>query len=171
VVDYQRVFHTGVRVSNLDKAMDELGPALGVSWATPRHGEQPVWTPEDGARAVPLRFTYSVEGPQHIELLEGHPGSVWDGSASPGVHHVGVWVEDLPGETRRLVDAGWQLVAAQDAPDSGFGRFAYLAPPAGLIVELVDVAVEPHFEAWWSGGVIGYGDVGTNHSSSSARVG
>jgi hypothetical protein len=27
--------------------------------------------------------------------------------------------------------------------------FTYLQPPSGLIIELVDRAVLPHFEQWW----------------------
>jgi len=150
VIDYQRIFHSGVRVPDLDKAMSDLGPALGVIWARPREDEQPVWTPTAGSTTSGLRFTYSVEGPQHIELLEGAAGSVWHAGPVPGLHHVGVWVDDIVAETARLIDAGWELVAAQRSPSEGFGVFTYLAPPSGLIVELVDAAVEPHFAAWWS---------------------
>jgi hypothetical protein len=28
--------------------------------------------------------------------------------------------------------------------------FTYVAPPSGLIVELVASAIRPQFEAWWS---------------------
>jgi lactoylglutathione lyase len=150
VIDFQRLFHTGVRVADLDQAMAELGPVLGVTWAEPREGEQRLWTPSGGRQTAGLRFTYSVEGPQHIELLEGEPRSPWAAGGEPGVHHVGVWVDDLPAEARRLVASGWDVVAAQAPPVDGFGLYAYLAPPSGLLVELVDVAIEPHFQAWWS---------------------
>src|SRR3954466_12435259 len=113
MIDFGRLFHIGVRVPDLDKAMTELGGSLAVRWATIRDGEQPVWTPERGERSEPLRFTYSVDGPQHLELLEGGPGSPWDAAGAPGAHHLGVWVDDVATETGRLVDAGWRLVAAQ----------------------------------------------------------
>lgn len=151
MIDFDRMFHFGIRVADLDKATAEMGGALGVRWATARDGEQSVWTPERGAETVPLRFTYSVDGPQHLELLEGAPGSPWHAAESPGVHHVGVWVDDVATETGRLVDLGWQLVAAQSSPQNGFGVWSYVAPPSGLIVELVDAAIEPHFQAWWAG--------------------
>jgi len=153
--DYQRLFHTGVRVANLDKAMHELGTAACLSWAQPVEREQPVWTPAGGEQSVRLRFTYSTEGPQHLELLEGEPGSVWDGRHAPGVHHIGVWVEDVAAEARRLVDEGWEVVAAALRPDKGFGGFAYVSPPSGMIVELVSAAVEPMFVQWWAGGPFG----------------
>jgi catechol 2,3-dioxygenase-like lactoylglutathione lyase family enzyme len=150
VIDYQRLFHTGVRVTDLAQAMAELGPALSVTWAEPRHGEQRLWTPDGGQQSVSLSFTYSIEGPQHVELLQGAPGSIWSAAGAPGVHHVGVWVDDLLTETRSLLAAGWDLVGAHSAPNEGFGMYIYLAPPSGLLVELVDAAVESHFQAWWT---------------------
>ena len=101
---------------------------------------------------VPLRFTYSAEGPQHIELLEGAPGSIWDGREEPGLHHIGVWCEDVGAETRRLVDCGWTFRMGQRGPDDGFGAFTYVQPPSGLIVELVRADLRPMFERWFAGG-------------------
>jgi len=150
VIDYQQLFHSGVLVADLDCAMHELAPPLGVTWAAPREVDQSVWSPEAGAATVPLRFTYSVAGPQHIELVEGPPGSVWAAGDAPGVHHVGVWVDDVQTETQQLVEVGWHLVAAHRSPDAGFGMFTYVAPPSGLIVELVASAIRPQFETWWS---------------------
>ncbi len=156
MIDYQRLFHTGIRVPDIDAAMAEMGQTLGVSWASVQHNPaQQVWTPQHGLQAVELTFTYSCEGPQHLELLAGEPGTIWDGSADPGVHHVGVWVDDVAAETERCVQAGWQVAAAAASPDDGYGAFAYVVPPSGPIVELVWSAIEPAFESWWSGGRLG----------------
>ena len=153
MIDYQQLFHVGVRVPDLEAAMDELGATTGVTWAPARDSaSQQLWTPEGGMQELHLRYTYSAEGPQHIELLEGPPGSFWDGRQHPGAHHVGVWVEDVATETSRLLDAGWMLVGSNCDPGAGegYGIFTYLRPPSGLIVELVDSAVRPFFEHWWS---------------------
>ncbi|MBJ7362716.1 MAG: VOC family protein, partial [Ilumatobacteraceae bacterium] len=99
-VDYSRCYHQGIRVANLDQAMTELGSSLGVTWCEVQERTQQVWTPQDGEQTIPLRFTYSAEGPQHIELLEGAPGSIWDGRENPGLHHVGVWSDDVAGQTQ-----------------------------------------------------------------------
>ena len=93
--------------------MAELGAALGLTWAGVIEREQAAWTPADGAFTTPLRFTYSCEGPQHVELLQGVPGSLWDGTDQPGAHHHGVWVDDVAAETERLIAAGWTLEMAQ----------------------------------------------------------
>ena len=101
---------------------------------------------------MPLRFTYSSAGPQHVELLEGGPGSVWDGVAEPGLHHVGLWCDDLVGETERLIAGGWTLRLAQRDPADGYGVFTYVQPPSGLMVELVSTSVQPMFQRWFDGG-------------------
>jgi catechol 2,3-dioxygenase-like lactoylglutathione lyase family enzyme len=108
--------------------------------------------PGEGATTVPLRFTYSADGPQHIELLQGTPGSVWDGREQPGLHHVGLWSDDLVGETERMVAAGWTLRLAQRDPAEGYGAFTYVQPPSGLLVELVSSALKPMFDRWFAGG-------------------
>ena len=152
MIDYQRTYHLGVRVPDIDAAMSEMGDALGLTWCSVQEREQSLGTPAGGSTTVPLRFTYSAQGPQHVELLQGAAGSVWDGSAAPGAHHVGVWAEDVATETAALERAGWTVVAAQRSPAEGYGAFTYVAPPSGLIVELVWSALLPMFQRWWAGG-------------------
>jgi lactoylglutathione lyase len=153
MIDYQGLFHTGIRVPDLDAAMAELGPSLNVTWAESREvDEMPVWTPDAGMQTVPLRYVYSCEGPQHIELLESAPGSPWHCGDSPGVHHVGLWVEDVGAEVAAAVERGWTVALAATAPEDGCGNFAYIQPPNGMLVELVNVAIMPMFEEWWAAG-------------------
>ena len=154
MIEYQRLFHVGIRTPDVSASMSELGQTMNLTWASVREVEaQPLWTPTDDLHEVPLRFVYSCQGPQHIELLEGPAGSFWDGRDQPGVHHVGVWVDDVAGEVGRVTAAGWEVVAAMAAPEDGYGLFAYVAPPTGMLVELVSAAIEPGFQAWWSAGL------------------
>lgn len=155
MIDFQRIYHQGIRVPDLDAAMDELGPQLGVTWCSVQERDQVVWLPDEGTISIPLRFTYSAQGPQHLELLEGGVGSIWDGRTNPGLHHVGLWSDNVAGETRALVDAGWKLLMAQAEPAKGYGAFTYVQPPSGLIVELVWSAIKPMFEGWFAGGSLG----------------
>ena len=153
-IDYQRLYHTGIRVPNLEQAMEEMGPALGITWADARDNpRQDIWTPERGSFTLPLKFVYSCEGPQHVELLEGPAGSIWDGREDPGVHHIGVWVADVAAETEAVLAKGWTCAAAHKSPELGYGTFTYVVPPNGTIVELVNEAVLPHFEKWWADGL------------------
>jgi catechol 2,3-dioxygenase-like lactoylglutathione lyase family enzyme len=152
VINYQDLFHVGIRVPDLDVAMVELGDNLGLTWSETRENPaQSLWTPSTGLREIHLRYTYSAEGPQHVELLEGAAGSFWDGNDRGGAHHVGVWVDDVDAESDRLVAAGWTLVGAQNDPagGAGYGLFTYLQPPSGLIVELVSTGAQAFFEQWW----------------------
>lgn len=153
MIEMRNAFHVGIRVADLDAAMDELRTALGVRWASPRTNElQPVWTPTAGEECVPLRYCYSVEGPLHLELVESSRGSFWDGSDMPGNHHVGVWVDDVAEEANRLISVGWSLKACRASPtgDGAYGVFAYLQPPTGMLVELVSRELLPKFQAWWA---------------------
>lgn len=150
--DYQRaLFHVGMCVPALEPAMAEIGLALGITWAPLVERQQRVWTPSRGPETTRLRFTYSCEGPQHVELLQGEPGSVWDGHALAGLDHQGVWVQDVAAEAERLVDAGWRLELAQLPPDEGYGSMAYLRSPVGFLLEVVTARARPRFERWWSG--------------------
>jgi catechol 2,3-dioxygenase-like lactoylglutathione lyase family enzyme len=156
IIDMGRIFHTGIRVPSVDDAMRELGATLGHTWATVQHSvNRAVWTPQHGLQHVELTFTYSAEGPVHLELLESPAGSPWHHGGQPGIHHLGVWSDDVPGDTERCIAAGWSIVAAATSPDDGYGSFTYVAPPSGLIVELVTVAALPRFDAWWAGGMLG----------------
>lgn len=153
-IDYQRLYHTGIRVPDLDAAMAELGATLNVVWAEVRDmPEMGLWSPEQGVHSASLRFTYSCEGPQHVELLEASPGCIWDGRDDPGVHHVGVWVDDVQAEVEAALSDGWTCAAASAPPEDGYGPWAYLQPPSGMIVEVVSEAIKAHFEPWWAEGL------------------
>ena len=151
--DFEEIFHIGIRVPNIETAMEEMGESLNVTWAElVENPSQGLWTPDDGQQNIPLKFVYSREGDQHLELLEGQPGSFWDGNENPGVHHFGVWVDDVKVETERLLGLGWDLLGAAKSPAEGFGNMTYLAPSNGTILELVASINKPRFERWWGGG-------------------
>lgn len=155
MIDMSLCYHHGIRVPDLEAAMEEVGVALGLTWCQPQERQQAVWLPEVGNTTVPLRFTYSTEGPQHLELLEGAPGSIWDGRSQPGLHHVGVWCDDVARETEALIERGWLVRLGQRSPADGYGAFTYVQPPSGLIVELVWSGLRPMFERWFGGGSLG----------------
>lgn len=155
--DYQSIFHVGVRVIDLDRAMASIGAGLGLTWARPVERDQQWWSPEGGSATARLRFTYSSAGPQHVELLNGSAGSVWDptDAAGPGIHHTGVWVDDVAATTEQLMSSGWTLVAANTAPEEGYGLFSYVRSPEGLLVEPVSAAVRDEMENWFASNTSG----------------
>jgi catechol 2,3-dioxygenase-like lactoylglutathione lyase family enzyme len=151
-MDHRGLYHHGVRVPDLDQAMAELGSDLNLEWCSVQETVQTIWTPDSGVHDVPLRFTYSGQGPVHLELLEGAPGSLWDGRENPGLHHLGLWCDDVRGATANALDKGWTVVMSQAEPSKNYGAFVYLRPPSGLIVELVWSGLKPMFSRWFAGG-------------------
>ena len=152
MIDFEEIFHIGIRVPNIETAMAEMGESLNLTWAElVENPSQSLWTPDSGQQSIPLKFVYSCEGDQHLELLEGQPGSFWDGNENPGVHHFGVWVDDVKAETERFLGLGWELLGAAKPPEEGFGNMSYLAPPNGTILELVASVNKQRFERWGSG--------------------
>lgn len=150
--EFGELFHVGMRVPDIDRAMADLAAGTGTSWAAPQHRQQPVWLPEAGATELELRFTYSSSGPVHLELLQGPVGSIWEGTTVPGPHHLGYWVADVAATTEELLEQGWILEAASRDPEEGYGAFTYVRSPSGILVEPVSAAARPAFERWWAGG-------------------
>ena len=50
------------------------------------------------------------------------------------------------------VAEGWTVALAGTAPEDGCGNFAYVQPPNGMLVEVVNEAILPMFEEWWAAG-------------------
>lgn len=144
-------FHVGIRVRDLATAMDEIGRSHGLTWASVQDRAMDVWLPDRGAVTLQLALTYSCEGPVHLELMCGSPGSPWEPSP-PGPHHLGYWCHDVRAETERLLADGWTIELAAAPPEDGYGRFTYLRSPQGVLVEPVSSTARQRFEAWWAGG-------------------
>jgi hypothetical protein len=144
-------FHIGVRVHDLQAAMEQLSAAHGITWATPQHRNMNIWLPEHGKVSWELDMTYSVEGPIHYELLQAEPGTLWHAGDQPGPHHFGYWVDDVQAETEKLIAQGWTLVMASLPPEEGYGRYSYVLSPQGILVEPVGTSARARFEAWWAG--------------------
>lgn len=152
MIDYSKAFHTGVLTPDLDAAMAFYSRTLGLTFAEPQQlSDFPVWTPATGLVHVEDRFTYSIDGPMHLELQCGTPGSIFDPALSRG-DHIGFWVSDLPRSVADLTAGGWKLTGAGGRPEDGYGPFAYLEPVAGgMAIELVSDALQPVFTRWWNG--------------------
>lgn len=150
--DLANLFHIGIRTPDIETSMEELARTMGVTWASVQDEPRSAWVPGEGQIDIPCKLTYSVEGPVHLELLQGAPGSIWDGNDLQGAHHFGVWSNDVARDTQGLLDNGWTLELAGTSPENGFGRFTYLRSLTGFLVEPVSIAAKPRFERWWAGG-------------------
>jgi catechol 2,3-dioxygenase-like lactoylglutathione lyase family enzyme len=154
-LEWGEVFHVGIRVENLEVAQQELTSSTGVHWTTPAHVPMKAWVPGEGYRNYELTISFSVEGPVHIELLYGSPGSYWDTSiGGAGLHHIGVWVEDVTRANKELIEKGWTVELAGMSPEEGYGGFTYVRSPGGVLFEPESClgGSKERFERWYAGG-------------------
>jgi hypothetical protein len=131
-------FHIGVATDDLTASMRELGAAFGVSWTAPSCAGR-VFDSVDGSSQRQPLSCISREGPIHIDLMVGEPGTLWE-SSQPRLHHFAYWTDDLPGDVTRLAADGWRLeMTIADAAGQA-SVFAYLVRDDGFRLELIDDA-------------------------------
>jgi hypothetical protein len=141
------VFHVGLVVADIEQAMKTIGENLGIAWAPVQQRTQPVRTGEGEVRDEPIVFTYSSDGPPHVELIQSTPGSVWQVTPAGCLHHMGAFADDVtvpPGPGMSLEFGG-----GRGEEPAGF---AYYTAPGGMRVELVDGSRREQFAAWFAGG-------------------
>jgi hypothetical protein len=146
------LFKTGLVVTDLERAIDELGRWLGLRWTPVQQSPLALWTGQ-GREDVSLRFVYSLGEPPFLELLEAQPRGYYAAPNGAHLHHVGRWVDDLPRASAELAAQGLPLEAAGlDAQGSKPALFAFHRGAHGLRVELVDASMRANFESWLAGG-------------------
>jgi hypothetical protein len=131
-------FQVGVVVPNLERAMEELTRGLGVQWMAPQDRQSGPYR---------LRVTFSRDAP-YIELIEGSPGSPWDTTHGPHLHHLGFWADDIETDKQRLAEAGMSVELEGNAPFGG-GWSYHRGPHSGFRIELCDVAGRTGFYKRW----------------------
>ena len=153
--EWGEVFHVGIRVADLEVAQQELTSSMGVHWTSPAHIPMKAWVPGQGYRKWDLAISFSVEGPVHIELLHGSPGSYWDTCiGGAGLHNIGVLVDDVARANEELVRQGRIVELAGRAPEEGYGSFTYTRSPAGVLLEpeTTRAGARERFDRWYAGG-------------------
>lgn len=125
-------FQVGILVADLEAAMDELGRALGLTWAEPQDRRLGEWT---------CRVTFGRPGPPYLELIEGPPGSPWDSEGGYRLDHLGLWTGDLDRERARLVAEGLP-VDVEGTELSGPWTY-HRGERTGLRIEVIDEARRP----------------------------
>ena len=91
-----------------------------------------------------IRFAVALIGFSSIELIQPLSGltiySEHLKNRGPGIHHIGVYVTNLPNAKRRLKRRGYK--ALMEGQIRGLGRFAYFeAPDMHCIIELLQLSV------------------------------
>ena len=100
---------------------------------------------------VLLRVTYSMDEP-HLELIETTPGTLFTPSAT-NLHHLGFWCDDIDGDVAALEARGGALEGKGYAKAGGDPLWAFVKPPGGPLIELVDRTAKPWMDRWWATGL------------------
>jgi glyoxalase/bleomycin resistance protein/dioxygenase superfamily protein len=129
-------FHIGIVTGDLTSSMKELGEALGVSWTEPSGNDRMMET-VDGTPQLRPMSCISKQGPIHIDLIQGDPGTLWH-SHEPRLHHFAFWTSDLRSDIERLTGEGWRLEMTFRDADGLPTTFAYMVRDDGF--ELIDDA-------------------------------
>src|SRR4249919_1547619 len=120
-------YQVGIIVPDLEPAMEELGTALRLTWGRIVEVDYP---------PAPIRFVFSVQGPPHIELIEGPDEGPWSSAGGPRIDHVGYWSSDVAADKRELEARG--LAIDVDGEQLGNPIFTYhRTEHSGMRVELI----------------------------------
>ena len=143
-INFGDLYHTGIVVSDVDRAKVEYSDLFGVTWGLEGEAEMPVWLP-GGARKVNFKFAYTNEGPHRLELVQKIDNSLWSITGVAQAHHFGYWCEDVTTTSAELERRGIPLVAkiGVDSKEAE-SMFVMHQMKSGVFVELVSAAVREH---------------------------
>jgi methylmalonyl-CoA/ethylmalonyl-CoA epimerase len=128
-----RIHHIGLAVENIEQALQVYGKGLGL----PVGGGEYVASDAVQVSFLPL-------GESRIELLEpqGNEGPLQKFLADrgPGIHHICLEVEDLPGVLQQLRSLGVELIDNEPRRGAHGSLVAFVHPKSahGVLIELVE---------------------------------
>jgi catechol 2,3-dioxygenase-like lactoylglutathione lyase family enzyme len=139
-----RFHHTGLTVSNLERALAFWGEALGAQIVMQQEKQGGYFEAIVGEHGVDVRTAHVAFGGEghRIELFEYRSprgGRVVPRPADVGFAHVCVACDDLEATLARLVAAGGEPFSAPVEVDTGAnagGRAVYVRDPDGHTIEL-----------------------------------
>lgn len=132
-------FHFGVVTDDLAASMRQLSESLGVTWTEPGSSGLLFHSVDGRPQPQPVSCI-SREGPIHMDLIQGQPGTIWAAPHGPRLHHFAYWTSDLAGDIERLAADGWRLELTSPDAAGHPTVFAYLVGADGFRIELIDAA-------------------------------
>src|SRR5262245_47492025 len=107
LLDPTALYHVGMVVPDVDKAMAQWTASAGYRWAPRVDIDVHVIDPAGRPRVIRSTATYSLDGPVHLELLQVRSGTPWE--HTDPLHHVGYWVDGLDEALDRSRARGWTI--------------------------------------------------------------
>lgn len=144
------LYHTGLIVNDLNEAMESWSAALDLKWAPPRMSTSPMLCP-DGVLDREVKFTYSLQGPHFIELLEQvNPAPYLNLTGGRYVHHLGYFTTDLERSSAELEERGFRRELSGVDHHGGLSRAAFHYSPEspGMWIELVAGEIAAEIGGW-----------------------
>ena len=128
-----RINHIGLATASIEDALRLFSDGLGIATAG---GED--------VQGDMTRVTFAPLGESRLEFLEPLDGEgpvqKFLEKRGPGIHHICLEVEDLPGMLDRLRALGIELVDEQPRPGAHGTSVAFIHPKSanGVLIELVE---------------------------------
>ena len=128
-----KINHIGLAVESIQQALGVFSEGLGLDVAG-----------FDDVASDAVRVAFLPLGESRLELLEpqGEEGPLQKFLANrgPGIHHICLEVEDLPGLLDNLKKRGVELIDEQPRPGAHGSLVAFIHPKSanGVLVELVE---------------------------------
>ncbi len=127
------VDHVSYAVTDIAKVVESWSRLYGIGpWTYRENGGK-----DAKGRPWKIRMAFANVGPLEIELVQCLEGRIFQSKFldkwGEGVHHLGVFVDDVDAEAKKLVAGGANLLIHDP------GQFAYLdaGGPGGAIFELM----------------------------------
>lgn len=130
---FKRIDHVALVVPDLDQALELYRETFGLEPTFREHNE------EQGIEEAGF-----VVGDAHVDLLSSiRPDSVIAGfllKRGPGLHHIGLEVEDLDACLEQVRERGLRLTGNEPRQGTGGSRIAFIHPKnlLGTMLELVE---------------------------------
>ena len=134
----RRIWQIGIVVADVAAAKAELEEALHLQFREPVTYGFHDWR---------TRIALARQGPPYLELLEGQPGSPWDGHTGSRLDHVSYWVEDIGAESERLEREGFPVFI--DGVSAGGAVNFHLLPATRLRLEPAGRAQQEPIRQTW----------------------
>lgn len=151
------VYHYGILVSDIDKAIKLYGRLFGLTFHEPTEVHLNRLVDPD-EHEFDLRVTYSQQGPPYMELLEAKGDGVYSAGHGEGVHHIGMWDPAIDENKKRYVDSGVEVDGeVLNADGTTFAWYTNPKTTGGVRFEFVDESAREDLEKWIQTGIMGPG--------------